>query len=275
MKAPALALALLALLGAVAGQGFPSVQDAVASLPELSMLNQNTASIPLADKLRDAGFVGTVFAPTDAALQPLADAVGGDLTSALGDPAQVNDVFSTSVIPGAALRLADLKDGQTLTTLNGNTVTVKVVNAAGGPAYFINSARIAAGNIAAGKAVIHEMSSLVVPPEYQDMLDTLAPASGAAAPTLDRAGDALPAATPAAAPAPAAATPSTPANTAATPADTAALASGSSSGSSGGGSSVAVEEPTARVLAATGNSAGGAAVGAALLAVPALLAVLL
>jgi hypothetical protein len=61
------------------------------------------------------------------ALKPLQEAVGGDLTSLLGDPSQVNDVFSTAVIPGKALTLTDLKDGMKLDTLNGNTVDVHVV----------------------------------------------------------------------------------------------------------------------------------------------------
>jgi hypothetical protein len=61
------------------------------------------------------------------ALQPLNEAVGGDLTSLLGDPQQVNDVFSTAVIPGQALTLAELQDGEQLTTLNGNTIDVSVL----------------------------------------------------------------------------------------------------------------------------------------------------
>jgi hypothetical protein len=60
------------------------------------------------------------------ALKPLEEAVGGDLTSLLGDPEQVNDVFSTAVIPNQALTLADLKEGMSLSTLNGNTVKVTV-----------------------------------------------------------------------------------------------------------------------------------------------------
>jgi hypothetical protein len=52
-------------VGAVQAQTFASVQDAVAGLPELSMLNQNTDAIALANKLRDPNFVGTLFAPTN------------------------------------------------------------------------------------------------------------------------------------------------------------------------------------------------------------------
>lgn len=61
-------------------------------------------------------------------LQPLKAAVGSDLSTMLGDPAQVNDVLSMSVVPGKAYTLADLiaLDGKTLATLNGNTVNVTV-----------------------------------------------------------------------------------------------------------------------------------------------------
>jgi hypothetical protein len=53
------------IAGLAHAQTFASVQDAVAGLPELSMLNKNTNAIALADKLRDPNFVGTLFAPTD------------------------------------------------------------------------------------------------------------------------------------------------------------------------------------------------------------------
>eukprot|EP00775_Hariotina_reticulata_P002470 gene2470-2773_t len=172
MKAQLCAVAILAVVGYVYGQ-YTSVQDAVGKLPELSMLNDNTNTIALADKLKDPTFVGTLFAPTNAALKPLQEAVGGDLTSLLGDPSQVNDVFSTAVIPGKALTLADLKDGMKLNTLNGNTVDVHVVQTPGGPIYYVNKAAIVTGNIKAGKSIIHEMNNIVVPPEYQDMLDAL------------------------------------------------------------------------------------------------------
>jgi hypothetical protein len=64
--------------------------------------------------------------PIVKALKPLEEAVGGDLTSLLGDPEQVNDVFSTAVVPDKVLTLADLKDGMSLTTLNGNSVKVTI-----------------------------------------------------------------------------------------------------------------------------------------------------
>lgn len=197
----------------MSAQSYPSVQDAVAKLPELSMLNDNTGTIPLADKLRNKAFVGTLFAPTNSvscqsrlgagrrrcscrtlAAASALRATRPDLAaclcpdrrsspsrrlSAVTSPRcwaiptrcaqaarrrwaahlrsaaawcssatrlcagavlahhgthslphshhQVNDVFSTAVIPGKALTLADLKDGMKLKTLNDDTVDVKVV----------------------------------------------------------------------------------------------------------------------------------------------------
>lgn len=67
-RLPALCLIIVSwcFAGVAYAQTFASVQDAVAGLPELSMLNQNTNAIALADKLRDPNFVGTLFAPTNA-----------------------------------------------------------------------------------------------------------------------------------------------------------------------------------------------------------------
>lgn len=55
-------------------------------------------------------------------LQPLLTAMGGDL-SALGSSAQINDIFSTSVLTTKVM-LDQLQNGQTLTSMNGNTLTV-------------------------------------------------------------------------------------------------------------------------------------------------------
>ncbi|WIA41281.1 hypothetical protein OEZ86_004885 [Tetradesmus obliquus] len=261
-------MAVLALLGVAYAQTFASVQDAVAGLPELSMLNQNTNAIALADKLRDPNFVGTLFAPTNAALKPMEEAVGGDLTSLLGDPEQVNDVFSTAVIPTQVLTLADLKDGMSLPTLNGNIVKVTIKQTASGPAYYINKARITRGNIKAGKAIIHEMSSIVVPPEYQDMLDALVPADDSApVATVDASGTGSATTTTSGA--------TTTAGSTTNVKD--AVASGTTT------TTTTTTEPASRILAAnattgataTKSSGSSATMAAALLAVPALLAVLL
>jgi hypothetical protein len=56
-------------------------------------------------------------------LQPLLNALGGDL-SALGSSAQINDIFSTAVVTSKVLMLDQLQNGQTLTSMNGNTLTI-------------------------------------------------------------------------------------------------------------------------------------------------------
>lgn len=61
-------------------------------------------------------------------LQPLKSAVGSDLATMIGDPLQVNNFFSMSVVPNKAYCLSDLMllDGQQLKTLNGKSVNVTV-----------------------------------------------------------------------------------------------------------------------------------------------------
>lgn len=44
-------------------QSFPSVAVAVATLPELSVLNSQVSKVSLADQLKNPYFVGTIFAP--------------------------------------------------------------------------------------------------------------------------------------------------------------------------------------------------------------------
>lgn len=57
-------------------------------------------------------------------LQPLVAALDGDLTK-IGSSAQVNDIFSTAILP-AKVALEDLEDGQRLTAMNGNEIKVDI-----------------------------------------------------------------------------------------------------------------------------------------------------
>jgi len=57
-------------------------------------------------------------------LDALLKDLGGDL-SVLGTTAQINDVFSTSILTTKVM-LEQMQDGQKLTTMNGNTVTVSI-----------------------------------------------------------------------------------------------------------------------------------------------------
>jgi hypothetical protein len=137
---------------------------------------------------------------------------------------------------------------------------------ASGPAYYINKARIVRGNIKAGKSIIHETSSIVVPPEYQDMLDALVPADDSApVASIDAttAGSTTPATT----------------GTTTTAGSTTNVKDAVASGTTTTTTTSTTEQPASRVLAAnsttTKSSGSSATMAAALLAVPALLAVLL
>lgn len=148
------------------------------------------------------------------------------------------------------------------------TVILWLVHACRTPAgnvYQINKAYIVKGNIQAGKSIIQEVSNIVIPPEYQDMLDALVPPTDAAAqPPVDASTT-----TTTTVPATNSTAVDTSSSTGSAPATTT-----TSSDNTG---NVSTEKPASRVLATNStqySSAGSAAVGAALLAVPALLAML-
>jgi hypothetical protein len=151
----------------------------------------------------------------------------------------------------------------------------------GGPIYYVNKAAIVTGNIKAGKSVIHEMSNIVVPPEYQDMLDALVPADTTAdKPTVpvSLASSASPVAAEIATPTPAATIKTASAGTDAAAASSTAVTQKADAADAAVARVLATESPPVQSVASpkpAGSSAGTTAVGAALLAVPALLAVLL
>jgi uncharacterized surface protein with fasciclin (FAS1) repeats len=98
----------------------------------------------------------TLFAPTDAAFallpQSVVDALVADPTGAL------TDVLLYHVVGAQALS-TDLTNGQVVTTLNGETVTV-TINADG---VFINDAQVILADIITDNGVVHVIDAVLVP----------------------------------------------------------------------------------------------------------------
>lgn len=122
-----------------------------------------------------------------------------------------------------------------------------------GPIVYINQAPITGANIKAGNSIIHETGGIVVPDEYQQLVDgvskPLVPAS-----SVDLAQGGTAAST--------------------TPIPT--VSDSTSSGSTQSGPAATAEAgSTTGTTTGTKNSSAAAAVGAALLAIPTLLAMLL
>jgi transforming growth factor-beta-induced protein len=127
----------------------------VAVLNGFDALAEAVAAAGLVDALRGdndgAGF--TVFAPTDAAFAAL-----GTVPS---DPAALAQVLLYHVVPGTALS-GSLSNGQTLTTLEGGTLTVSLGNGVtlqGAQ----NAARVIATDVRAANGVIHAIDAVLTP----------------------------------------------------------------------------------------------------------------
>jgi len=119
-----LAASIVVLSGCATPSGPVSVADTIAAAPELSTLSSLVVKAGLTDTLKSAGPF-TVFAPTNAAFEKLPKAAVAALTEP-ANAAKLKGVLTYHVIAGRILA-ADIKDGQEVTTVNGEKLhfTVK------------------------------------------------------------------------------------------------------------------------------------------------------
>ena len=119
----------------------------------------------LAAALKAAGLVDTlkgegpftVFAPTDEAFAKLpAGTVEGLLKPENRE--KLKAVLTYHVVPAKAMS-KDLKDGQSVKTVNGQELTVKV----DGGAVTVGDAKVAKADVAASNGVIHVIDSVLLP----------------------------------------------------------------------------------------------------------------
>jgi transforming growth factor-beta-induced protein len=102
----------------------------------------------------------TLFAPTDAAFEALPDGLLADL---LADPSGLlTDILLYHVVGSVALS-TDLADGQMITTLLGEDVTVTI----NGDGVFINDAQVIIADILASNGVVHVIDAVLVPAEEE------------------------------------------------------------------------------------------------------------
>lgn len=98
----------------------------------------------------------TVFAPTDAAFAALP---AGLLDALLADPTgELTNILLYHVVGGTALS-TDLSDGQTITTLNGQDVTITL----NGGNVFVNDAQVIIADLIADNGVVHVIDAVLVP----------------------------------------------------------------------------------------------------------------
>jgi uncharacterized surface protein with fasciclin (FAS1) repeats len=119
----------------------------------------------LAAALKAAGLVDTlkgegpftVFAPTDEAFAKLP---AGTLESLLKpeNKEKLKVVLTYHVVPGKAMS-SDLKDGQSVTTVNGKGATVKI----DGGKVTVGDATVVKPDVAATNGVIHVIDTVLIP----------------------------------------------------------------------------------------------------------------
>lgn len=98
----------------------------------------------------------TLFAPTDDAFAALPEGLLGIL---LDDPTGALADILLYHVAGSIELAADLSDGQLITTLNGQDVTVSIV----GEDVFINDAQVTVANLIGINGVVHVIDAVLVP----------------------------------------------------------------------------------------------------------------
>ena len=133
-----------------------SVVDVIVNSPDHNTLEVAVIAAELADDLSGPGPF-TVFAPTDAAFAALP---AGTIETLLVDPTGTLAQILLYHVVGAQALSTDLSDGQTITTLFGQDVTVTI----GMNGVMINNATVVVADIVADNGVVHVIDAVLLPP---------------------------------------------------------------------------------------------------------------
>ena len=99
----------------------------------------------------------TVFAPVDAAF----DALPAGTVDTLVKPenkAQLTGILTYHVVAGKVMS-SDLTDGMTATTVNGQTVTIKLMNGK----VMVNDAEVIIADVDTDNGVVHAINTVLMP----------------------------------------------------------------------------------------------------------------
>lgn len=125
---------------------------------DLSTLVQAVTAAELVETLQGEGPY-TVFAPTNDAFAALPDGTLDDLLLPENQD-QLTEILTYHVVPQEAMA-ADLQDGQTLTTVQGDELQVSV----DGDTVMINDATVTTADVDASNGVVHVIDGVLTPPE--------------------------------------------------------------------------------------------------------------
>jgi uncharacterized surface protein with fasciclin (FAS1) repeats len=141
-----------------------SVVDIIVNSADHDTLEAAVIAAELADDLSGPGPF-TVFAPTDAAFAVLPS---GTIETLLTDPTgTLAQILLYHVVAGQALSTT-LSDGQTITTLLGEDITVTI----GMNGVMINNATVVVADITATNGVVHVIDAVLVPQQPNSVSNT-------------------------------------------------------------------------------------------------------
>ena len=130
--------------------------DIIANSPDHNTLEAAVIAAELDGTLRSHSVTLTVFAPTDDAFAALPE---GTVEALLEDPTgALTDILLYHVVDGKALS-TDLSDGQMITTLNGDSVTVKIMDGS----VYIDDAMVTGPDLEAANGVLHVVDAVLIP----------------------------------------------------------------------------------------------------------------
>lgn len=128
-----------------------------AETPDLSTLVDAVTAADLVETLEEPGPY-TVFAPTNQAFE----ALGGTLDMLLKpeSKAELAEILTFHVVPGE-MTASDLKDGQMLKTVQGDSLEVQIK----GEEVTVEGAKVAMADVEASNGVVHVIDSVLLPPK--------------------------------------------------------------------------------------------------------------
>lgn len=134
-----------------------NIVDTAVSVPTLSTLVTAVTTAGLVDTLKGTGPF-TVFAPDNAAFAKLPAGTVENLLKPESKSA-LTGILTYHVVPGI-YKASDLKNGQTLTTVQGKQVTVSIAN---GKVMINGSTVAAAADVMTSNGVVHVIDSVLLP----------------------------------------------------------------------------------------------------------------
>jgi transforming growth factor-beta-induced protein len=156
----------------------PTITELASNQDNLSTLASALQSAGLDDDLGDDEQTFTVFAPTNSAFQNI------DADELTGNAELLSEVLEYHVVPGQAIEAGDIENGQTVETLDGETLEFRV----DGGTVQVNGATVTSADVQASNGVVHVIDGVLL--ETVDAVDraTLTPQLSTAASAIQAAG---------------------------------------------------------------------------------------